>query len=336
MPTFKVYKGTPNGIQESETTRPDLTGDQVLVKITASGICGTDLHYKTANMALGHEGVGLVDEVGPGVQSLRPGDRVGWGYQADSCGLCTYCLSGSEEYCADRKIYGEANLDQGTFAEATVHREAFLFLIPNNISDAEAAPMMCGGATVWNALQRYGFSSSSTVGVLGMGGLGHLTVQFAGQLGMNVVVLSTTDAKRDEALKMGATSFVVVNDQEPVPTPVDIGIGTTLDALVVTSSAPVNYDRYLPVLSPQAVILPLTVHFGDFKISQYQLLAKGIRVQGSVISSRAEIKKMLAFMARQDVRPQVMTFPLDKQGIERSMDALEQGRMRYRGVLTAR
>ncbi len=113
MPTFKVYKGTPNGIQESETTRPDLTGDQVLVKVTASGICGTDLHYKSANTALGHEGVGVVRGVGPSVQCLRPGDRVGWGYQADSCGLCTSCLAGSEEYCAERKIYGEANLDQG-------------------------------------------------------------------------------------------------------------------------------------------------------------------------------------------------------------------------------
>ncbi len=185
---------------------------------------------------------------------------------------------------------------------------------------------------MWNALQRYGLSSSSTVGVLGLGGLGHLAVQFAARLGMNVVLLSTTDSKRDEALKMGATSFIVVKDQEPAP----LAIGTTLDALVVTSSVPLDYDRYLSILTPQAVILPLTVHFSDFKISQYQLLAKGIRIQGTVISSRVEIKKMLAFMARQDVKPQVMTFAMDREGIESAIEALEEGKMRYRGVLTAR
>jgi D-arabinose 1-dehydrogenase-like Zn-dependent alcohol dehydrogenase len=111
MPSFKVYKGTPSGIEEAKTTKPALTGDQVLIKTTVSGLCGTDLHYKNANIALGHEGIGVVQELGPDVKRLKQGDRVGWGYQADSCGLCDQCLSGNEEYCPDRQIYGEAILD---------------------------------------------------------------------------------------------------------------------------------------------------------------------------------------------------------------------------------
>lgn len=331
MPSFKVYKGSANGIQESQTTKPNLTGDQVLVKITASGLCGTDLHYKNADMVLGHEGVGIVQEIGPDVKRLSRGDRVGWGYQADSCGLCEQCLGGNDQYCPERQIYGEANLDQGSFAEAVVWKEAFLFQIPNNMTDAEAAPMMCGGATVWNALQKYGVSSTATVGVLGVGGLGHLAIQFASQLGMNVVVLSTTEEKKDEALRMGASRFVILKDKEAI----DIG-PLTLDALLVTASVPIEWDTHLPILSNQAMIIPLTVHFSDFKINQYQLLAKGIRIQGTVISSRVEIKRMLAFLARQNVRPRIMTFPLNKEGIESSIKVLEEGKMRYRGVLTVK
>ncbi|KAK4062484.1 uncharacterized protein Triagg1_9970 [Trichoderma aggressivum f. europaeum] len=189
MPSFRVYKGSASdGIQEANTTKPELTGDQVLVKITASGLCETDLHYTAADMVLGHEGAGVVQQIGPDVKTLSLGDRVGWGYQANSCGLCEQCLSGNDEYCPDREIYGLANLDQGSFAEAVVWRGAFLFKIPDKITDNDAAPLMCGGATVWNALHKYGLSSTSTVGVIGVGGLDHLAIQFTSKMGMNVVV----------------------------------------------------------------------------------------------------------------------------------------------------
>jgi D-arabinose 1-dehydrogenase-like Zn-dependent alcohol dehydrogenase len=331
MPSFKVYKGSASdGIQEGNTTKPALTGDQVLVKITASGLCGTDLHYKAADMVLGHEGAGVVQQVGPDVKNLKLGDRVGWGYQADSCGLCEQCLSGNEEYCPDREIYGVSNLDQGSFAEAAVWREAFLFKIPDNISDADAAPLMCGGATVWNALHRYGLSSDSTVGVIGIGGLGHLAIQFAAKMGMNVVVLSTNESKKDEALNLGASHFAITNGKDAI----DIG-ATKLDALIVTASVDIEWDTYIPLLNPKATILPLTIHFGNFSVPQFPLLAWGYRVQGTVIASRSELKKMLEFAARNDVRPVTMLFPLNKVGIEDSIKTLSEGKMRYRGVLVA-
>lgn len=331
MPSFKVYKGSASdGIQEANTTKPELTGDQVLVKIAASGLCGTDLHYQNADMVLGHEGAGVVQQIGPDVRSLKLGDRVGWGYQADSCGLCEQCLSGNDEYCPDRQIYGQANVDQGSFAEAVVWREAFLFKIPDNITDTDAAPLMCGGATVWNALHKYGLSSTSTVGVIGIGGLGHLAIQFASKMGMGVVVLSTSESKKGEALSLGASRFAVSNGKEAI----DIGT-TKLDALLVTASVDIEWDAYLPLLKPQAMILPLTVHFGNFSIPQYPLIGFGYRVQGTVISSRSELKKMLEFAARNNVRPVTMLFPLNKVGIEDSIKTLSDGKMRYRGVLVA-
>jgi len=328
MPSFKVYRGSPDGIKESTTTKPDLTGDQVLVKITASGLCGTDLHYKKADIVLGHEGVGVVEELGPGVRHLKKGDRVGWGYLHDSCGICDECLQGQETYCPERKFYGEADLDQGSFAEAAVWREAFLFKVPDALTDEEAAPLNCGGATVWTALHKYGVPADATVGVLGVGGLGHLAIQFASKMGMNVVVLSHSDSKKDEAMQLGAHRFVATKGA----TKLDIG-PSKLNALLITSSVPLEWDLYLPILHAEAIIFPITVDFGDFRIPAMPLIASGLRVQGTVVAARYEHIKMLEFAAEHGIKPIMMHFPLNKEGIEESMKTLEEGKMRYRGVL---
>lgn len=145
MPTFTVFKGAKDGhVRPAEVTKGELKGDQVFLKVTASGLCGTDAHYRAdeRGIALGHEGVGVVEAVGPDVKYLKKGDRVGWGYEHDSCGHCEQCLKGSETYCAERAMYASADLDQGSFATGAVWREAFLFPIPDSLSDEEAAPLM--------------------------------------------------------------------------------------------------------------------------------------------------------------------------------------------------
>ena len=126
---------------------------------------------------LGHEGIGIVAATGPEVRKLKKGDRVGWGYQHDCCGECQQCLKGTETFCAERQMYGDADLDQGSLAYGAVWREAFLFHIPDAISDEDAAPLMCGGATVFNVLDLYKIEPTSKVGIIGVGGLGHLAIQ---------------------------------------------------------------------------------------------------------------------------------------------------------------
>lgn len=123
-------------------------------------------------MVLGHEGVGIVEATGPDCKVLKKGDRVGWGYEHDCCGHCQQCLGGTETYCPERQMYGEADLDQGSFAHGAVWKEAFLFKIPDGLSDEAAAPLQCGGATVFNALYSYDIKPTETVGVMGVGGLG--------------------------------------------------------------------------------------------------------------------------------------------------------------------
>lgn len=232
MPSFTVFKGSKDGkIVKGETNKGELQNDQVLVKVTASGLCGTDEHYKCADMALGHEGAGVVEAVGPAVKNMKKGDRVGWGYQHDSCGACDFCLTGRETYCPSREMYGYHDLDQGSFASHAVWREAFLFRLPDNMTDADAAPLMCGGATVFNALYTYGVKPTDRVGVIGVGGLGHLAIQFAAKMGCDVVVFSGTESKKEEAERLGAKEFVAMKGKD------SISVDRKVDALLVTTSA---------------------------------------------------------------------------------------------------
>lgn len=144
------------------------------------------------------------------------------------------CLSGRDHFCPSREFYGFANLDQGSFASHAVWKEDWLFRIPDSISDTEAAPLMCGGATVFNALRFYGIKSTDRVGIMGVGGLGHLAIQFASKMGCDVVVFSGTDGKREEAVRLGAKEFVAMKGKGAEE--LREGIGRRLDVLLVTMS----------------------------------------------------------------------------------------------------
>jgi len=328
MPTFTVFKGSKEGkIVKSQTTRPDLKNDDVYVKITASGLCGTDEHYRHADMGLGHEGAGVVEEVGPNVKVLKKGDRVGWGYQHDSCGHCEWCLTGRETYCEERAMYAYSNLDQGSFGSHAVWREAFLFKIPDAISDSDAAPLMCGGATVFNALKMYNIQPTDRVGIMGVGGLGHLAIQFASKMGCDVVVFSGTESKKEEAIKLGANEFVAMKGKT------ELNIGRKLNALLVTTNVQPDWNIILPTMAPNSKIFPLTISEGDFTIPYLGLVLNGIQVQGSVVSARAIHNNMLLFAAQHHIKPIKMEFPLTEDGITNAMDTLREGNMRYRGVL---
>ncbi|USP78765.1 alcohol dehydrogenase [Curvularia clavata] len=328
MPSFTVYKGSKEGkIVKSETTKPDLKDDQVLLRITASGLCGTDEHYKEADMVLGHEGVGIVEDVGPSVKELKKGDRVGWGYEHNCCGHCEKCLTGWETYCPEREMYGMHNLDQGSFGSHAVWREAFLFKVPEELTDAEAAPLMCGGATVFNALNAYKVRPTDRVGVMGVGGLGHLAIQYAAKMGCDVVVFSGSDSKKDEAMKLGAREFIAMKGKS------EIDISRKVDVLLITTSVMPDWKLIIPALNSNATIFPLTVSQGDFTFPQMPLITSGITVQGSVVAARQVHRDMLRFSALHGIKPINMEFPLNEKGIEEAMATLRDGKMRYRGVL---
>lgn len=327
---YTVFKGSPDGsIRKTTTHRPDLSGDQVLVKVTHSGVCFTDVHYRQADMGLGHEGAGVVDEVGPNVRALKKGDRVGWGYEHNSCEHCKHCLTGWETMCAERQMYASANKDQGSFASHGIWREAFLFRVPEGVSNEDSGPLMCGGATVFSALHVAGVKSTSRVGIVGIGGLGHLAIQFAAKMGCQVVVFSGTDSKKEEAKKLGAAEFYATKGLK------ELNIGKPIDNLIVTTSAQPDWALYLPILDAGATISPLSVSMDDFKISYMGLLSKGLRVQGSLVAARKVHNDMLEFAAFHGIKPINVVFPMTEDGIKDCLNTLEEGKMRYRGVLVA-
>lgn len=279
-------------------------------------------------MVLGHEGVGVVEAVGPDVKYLKKGDRVGWGYETDSCGHCHACISGDEIFCPERAMYSEANLDQGSFASGAVWREGFLHLVPDEISDEDAAPLQCGGATVYTAL--YDVRPNEVVGIMGVGGLGHLAIQFAAKMGCRVVVLSGTDSKRDQALALGAHKFVAMKDMDTGKKAETLW---PLSRLLVTTSAQPAWETLLPMMAPQSRIYPLSVSADNLVIPYMPLISKGIRIQGSLVATRKVHREMLEFAAVHGVRPVLETFPMTEKGIKEAIDRLEQGKVQYRAVL---
>ncbi|KAL8826885.1 MAG: hypothetical protein Q9191_003520 [Dirinaria sp. TL-2023a] len=327
--TFTVFKGSQFGsIVQSKTTRPPLVGDQVLVSITVSGLCGGDLIFRGNGIALGHEGVGVVAATGPAVRMLKTGDRVGWGFLQDTCGHCMQCLDGTETFCPERKMYGRADLDQGSLAYGIVKKEARLLRIPSELSDEEAAPLMYAGATVFNVLDTYGAKPTHRVGVAGIGGLGHLAIQFASKMGCDVVAFSGSEDKDADAHSFGARACYYSTQSLK-----DANPGPVLDLLLVTAPAQPDRSVFLPLLAPKAKIFPLTIGPGSVILPAMPLLLNGITIQGSVVASRNVSERMLAFAARRGVKPQVHKLVMDREGIEEAFALLKDGKMRYRGVL---
>ncbi|KAL1759330.1 hypothetical protein FB107DRAFT_205183 [Schizophyllum commune] len=325
--SFTVFKGSPGGKIVQDTTHRVLDDNSVLVKITHSGLCFTDVHFREQNMVLGHEGVGIVERVGAGCKDLKSGDRVGWGYVQDTCGTCDMCFQGEDMYCPHAALYGMANLDIDSFASHAVIKESFLIRVPEQLNLLHAGPLFCGGATVFEALNRYGVKSTDRVGVIGVGGLGHLAVQFAAKMGCEVVIFSSTESKREEALGLGATEFHAVKGAEKLDNVKPV------NCLLSTANAQPDWKLYLDIMAPKGIIFPLTVELRNYEsFPALPVNIKGITVQGSCVGSRSLTRRMLDFAARHGVKPIVQTFPMTKEGIEEAIKVLQEGKMRYRGM----
>ncbi|CAI6099847.1 unnamed protein product [Clonostachys chloroleuca] len=311
MPTFKVHKVSEDGYpKESTTTKPDeLVGDNILVKTTASGICGTDLH-RQHDVFLGHEGVGIVEDVGRQVKYLKKCALVAWGFVTGSCGHCLLYLQEEEVFCRERCFYGFQNAGQGSFASQAVWSEAFLHVVPNSLSDEDAAPLQCGGATAFTALE--GVKPTGTVAIMGVGGLGHLCIQFANKLGCRVVVLSGTSSKLEEALKLGAHKFTSMADYEPE----DFDDVWKMNRLLIATSILPKWEILLPILAPKAVTYALSVSFANLEMPYIPFILDGISVKGSLVATRAVHREMLGFAAFHIIKPVIETLPLTTEGMK--------------------
>ncbi|KAH8900796.1 alcohol dehydrogenase [Thozetella sp. PMI_491] len=328
---FTVFKGSENGTVVETKGHRDPGPTEVIVKISHCGVCGTDEHYRHANQGLGHEGVGTIIEIGSQVSAqseFRVGDRVGMGWFHKVCGYCRPCLEGRDQHCVNAVSFGTGNWDQGCFGTAVAWDVSTLFKIPDEIESELAGPLMCGGATVFSPLYNSGARAGDRVGIIGVGGLGHLAIQFASKMGMDAVVFSSTEAKREEALKFGAAEFHVTSGGKKLE-----GI-EKVDILLITSNAvPAELINFLPLLAPGAKVFPLTISTENLPLSPLSLIGGGLTVIGSGVSGAGPLKAMLSFAAKHGVRPQIEKFEMSQTGVTDAMQKLRDGKMRYRGVL---
>ncbi|KAI0148422.1 GroES-like protein [Xylariaceae sp. FL1272] len=313
---------------------------EVVVRTTHSGLCYTDVHAKTRGCGLGHEGVGHIVEVGDDVTAHKVGDRVGWGWLHHSCGNCPSCVAGHRQYCAQARGFAYGELDQGAFGDLAIWDETFVYAIPENTSSVAAGPLMCAGASVYEALDVAGTKPSDHVGVVGIGGLGHMAVLFAKAMGCGVTAFSSSEGKKDEVFELGVDTFRITSSPDVFwsnPTTTSVarpgetaaGINTLL---ICTNEVP-PLEALLPFLARQATIIPMTIQTMPMTIPFLPFILPGHRIIASTEASRQNHIKMLQFASRHNIVPVIEQFPMNNDGLKEAFHKLETGNMRYRGVL---
>lgn len=301
------------------------------VEITHCGICHSDLHLidndwgnATYPLIPGHEIVGIVKDKGTNIDHLSVGDRIGIGWQGSSCMKCEWCLGGEENLCSLQEPTCVGHY--GGFAKTIRADGRFAFLIPGKLDSAHAAPLLCGGATTFSPFLQHKIEPEMKVGVVGIGGLGHLALQFAHAMGMEVTAFSSTPSKAEEAREFGAHHFIDINDQAAVT-----AAANQFDFILSSSISAPLCATFIPLLRPKGKLCILGGLEQELKLQVVSLVDGRKSICGSNIASRQVIKEMLAFSALHGIKPKVELFPMED--INKAIALLRKNMVRYRAVL---
>lgn len=335
----KAYRADLPGadLQPTDVVRRDLRADDVAVRITHCGVCHSDLHAlhaETAGFPLvpGHEFVGEVTEIGAAVSDFVVGDPVAVGNIVDSCGTCTMCVASQQNYCHEfpTLTYGgtdrlDGSTTLGAFSSEYVVRDRFVYHRPSGLDPAAVAPLMCAGVTVWEPLRARGVSHGTTVGVVGLGGLGHLAVKMAHALGARVTVFTTTAAKADDALELGADQVVLSTDADAMA-----ACRNSLDVVIDTVSAPHALEPYLHAVAVDGILYSVG-DLGPVTVDTMALLAGRKQLSSSGSGGRNSTQEMLDFCGVHGIVADVEVLP--SRQVMTALDRLAKGDVRYRFVL---
>lgn len=330
---YKGWSSSEKGSKliETQFELPPLGPEDVGIQVEACGICHSDLHLIDGDwgpmprpMIAGHEVVGKIVAIGKNVPSHRMGQRVGLGWQAGSCGKCVSCSEHEEHLCPTSQPTAIGR--PGGFANLVRSHHHFAIEVPANISSAEAAPLFCGGITVFSPLDRYVKGRGKEVAIIGIGGLGHLAIQFAAKMGHKVTAISTTEAKKEEALSLGATSFV--NSKDAIQTKQLAG---RFDFVLSTIFADANWSEVMSWLRPHGNLCFVGVPSKPIQLGGMDLLNGEKFVSGSMIGSPDHIHRMIHFAAEHNVRAKIEKMPITQ--INTALDRLRKNDVRYRFVM---
>jgi propanol-preferring alcohol dehydrogenase len=325
--------GEPLVIEEVAVPRPG--AGQILVQVAACGVCHTDLHAANGDWPVkpappfvpGHEGVGTVVGTGAGVRHVKEGDRVGVPWLYSACGHCPHCLGGWETLCESQQNTG--NPVNGSFADYVVADAGYVGLLPDRIGFAEIAPVLCAGVTVYKGLKVTDTKPGDWIVVSGIGGLGHMAVQYAVAMGLNVVAVDVDDAKLRLAERLGA-AFGVNAATTDAAAFVRQAIGGALGVLVTAVSTDA-FAQALGMLRRGGTMSLTGLPPGDFPLPIFDTVLNGITVRGSIVGTRLDLQEALDFAAFGKVRATVETAPLE--GINDVFARMRAGTIEGRVVL---
>ena len=301
--------GQPLTLEEVEVPRP--ARGEVLVKIAASGVCHTDLHAAHGDWPVkpnppfipGHEGVGEVAAVGEGVNHVKEGDRVGIPWLYSACGHCEHCLGGWETLCESQQNTGYSV--NGGFAEYAIADAGFVGHLPSNVGFVEIAPVLCAGVTVYKGLKMTDTRPGQWVVISGIGGLGHMAVQYAVAMGLNVAAVDVADDKLELARRLGATVAVNALKEDPVAA-IKRDIGGAHGALV-TAVSPKAFEQAQGMVRRGGTIALNGLPPGDFPLPIFDTVLNGITVRGSIVGTRQDLQEALDFAGEGKVKATVST-----------------------------
>ncbi len=309
----------------------ELQANEVEIKISHCGVCHSDVHlidndwgFSKYPFIPGHEIVGTVVAVGSGVLDRTAGDRVGVGWQADSCGVCEWCRQGDEHLCA--KSQPTCVGRNGGYADRIRVNSRFAIPVPAILESENVAPLLCAGITVYSPLRNHGVRPSSRVGVIGIGGLGHLGVQFAKAFGAEVTAFSTSKDKETEARQLGAHHFLNTQDTGALKK-----VAGSFDFLLSTVSADQDWQGYVNALRPKGMLCVVGVSPSPIQINAFSLIGGQRAVSGSPSGSPRDLHEMLDVAARHGVKAITERFAMSKAND--AVAKVKKNQVRYRAVL---
>jgi alcohol dehydrogenase, propanol-preferring len=323
-----------------EVARPEPAAHEVLIEVEACGVCHSDLHLADGDwpqlvpitnrpLILGHEIAGRVVEKGASVESLKVGDRVGVPWLHWSCGECEFCREGNENLCLKQQITG-VTVDGG-YAEFVKAPASHAVKIPDGLSSVDAAPLFCAGVTVYRALQQAKIQPGQRLAVFGVGGLGHIAVQLAKEMGATVTAVDVSDEKLAHAKTLGASATLNATNVNVVK---ELRRAGGMHAALVTSAAKTAYDAAFRSIRPTGILLVVGLPSESICFPPISMAASEIRIQASSVGTREDLRRVLAMAAAGKVRCQVAARPLAQAN--EVMAELRKGTVSGRIVLTPR
>lgn len=314
--------------------------EDVHIRILYCGICHSDIHQARGEwgparypMVPGHEIVGTVVAVGDRVRGLGPGDRAGVGCFVDSCRVCPSCTQGLEQFCSGHLSFNynctEQDLETptyGGYSNQIVVDQRYVLRVPAALDPAGAAPLMCAGITTYSPLRTHRVGKGTRVGVMGLGGLGHMGVKLAASMGAEVTVLSTSPAKEADARRLGARDFALVSDPSNLA-----GLANRFDFILNTVSAPHDLGTFVEMLDRDGTIVLVGGPPEPFRIAPLPLVLKRRSIAGSLIGGIRETQECLDYCAEHGITSDIEIVPIQK--VEEAYARTIRGDVRYRFVI---